>query len=71
MTINPHELAEGIKAQVDRLVDSLGADSIDLLESVRNIPKWILLEKEGTATILLAMRMYLDGVIRTLYREKK
>ncbi len=65
-----HELARQIKAKVDMLVDKYGIDAIDPLKDIKDMNTWIILEQESSHTILLAMKMYLDGVIRTLYREK-
>ena len=40
------------------------------LRDIKNIPNWTMLENQSSGTILLAMRMYLDGVVTTLHREK-
>ncbi len=66
-----YEIAREIKAKVDMLVDDYGVSAIKPLEDIKDMDRWIVLQKEPYHTILLAMKMYLSGVIRTLYREKK
>ncbi len=65
------ELAQEVKDAVDMLVNEYGIKATKPLEDVRSMPSWIKLKNQGSTTILLAMSMYLDGVVTTLRREKK
>ncbi len=65
------KLAQQIKAKVDMLVDNHGIAAIKPLEDIKSMDSWIILKEEAPHTILLVMNMYIDGVIRTLYRENK
>ncbi len=64
-------LAEDIKKHVDYLVSECGIKAIKPLEDIKSMPDWLMLKNQESEAILLAMRMYISGVVTTLRREKK
>jgi len=64
-------IAKQIKEKIDKLVDDFGAEAIKPLEDINGLSGWNILKTQSSGTILICMKMYLEGVIHTLYREKK